>query len=182
MPLYEISERYFEFLKACENEEIMKEAIPDTLEALDGEFDEKADSIGCFIKNLNAEAESIKKEITSLNERRMSKLKCSERLTEYLKSQMEFIGKTKIETARNKIAIRKNPDSVLLGKDFLLFAQQIARFLAKQGFLIWARENADEFLKWKEPEPDKLKIKEHLKNGGKLEHAELIQTSRLEIK
>ncbi|MDR2074542.1 MAG: siphovirus Gp157 family protein [Oscillospiraceae bacterium] len=166
MPLYEISEKYFEFLKACENGEIMKEAIPDTLEALDGEFDEKVDSIGCFIKNLNAEAEAIKKEITSLNERRTSKLKCSERLTEYLKSQMEFIGKTKIETARNKITIRKNPESVLLRRDFLN----------------WARENADEFLKWKEPEPDKLKIREHLKNGGKLEHAELIQTKRLEIK
>jgi hypothetical protein len=60
---------------------------------------------------------------------------------------MEFIGKTKNETARNKITIRKNPDSVLLRKDFLLFAQQIARFLAKQGFLIWARENAKDFLK-----------------------------------
>jgi hypothetical protein len=166
MPLYKISKRYFEFLQKCENGEVHDEALHSTLESLDGEFNEKADSISCFIKNLNAEAEAIKKEIDALKERRNTKRKCADRLAEYLKSQMEFIGKTKIETARNKITIRKNPDSVLLGKDFL----------------IWARENADGFLKWKEPEPDKLKIREHLKNGGKLEHAELIQTSRLEIK
>lgn len=166
MPLYEISERYFEFLKAWENEEIAEEAMSDTLEAIDGEFDEKADSIGCFIKNLNSEAEAIKKEISILNERRMSKLKCSERLTEYLKAQMEFIGKTKIETPRNRITIRKNPDSVSLSKDFLN----------------WAIENAEDYLKWHEPEPDKLKIKEYLKNGGALKHVELIQTKRLEVK
>ncbi|MDR1627700.1 MAG: siphovirus Gp157 family protein [Oscillospiraceae bacterium] len=98
MPLYEISERYFKFLKACENEEIAEESIHDTLEALGAEFEEKADSICCFIKNLNAEAGAINKEIDMLHERKKSKLKCSERLTEYLKSQMEFIGKTKIET------------------------------------------------------------------------------------
>jgi hypothetical protein len=79
---------------------------------------------------------------------------------------MEFVSKTKIETPRNRISIKKNPDSVLLKKDFL----------------DWARENADELLKWKEPEPDKLKIKEFLKNGGSTPYAQLIQTNRVEIK
>jgi hypothetical protein len=166
MPLYEISERYASFLKSCEDGEVPDEAVPDTLEALGAEFDEKADSICCFIKNLNAEGAAINKEIEMLHERKKSKLKCSERLTEYLKSQMEFIGKTKIETARNKITVKKNPESVLL----------------EMNFLNWARENADEFLKWREPEPDKLKIKEHLKSGGKLEHAQLVKTKKLEIK
>ncbi|MDR2456949.1 MAG: siphovirus Gp157 family protein, partial [Clostridiales Family XIII bacterium] len=135
MPLYEISERYLSFLKSLENGEIPDEALSDTLEAIDCEFDEKADSICCFIKNLNAEAEAIKKEIAALIERRTPKLKCAERLTEYLKNQMELIKKTKIETPRNKITVKKNPESVAIDGDFL----------------IWARENADEFLKWKEP-------------------------------
>jgi hypothetical protein len=166
MPLYEISERYASFLKSCEDGEVPDEAVPDTLEALGAEFDEKADSICCFIKNLNAETRAINKEIEALSERKKLKLKCSEQLTEYLKSQMEFIGKTKIETPRNKITVKNNPESVLLEGDFLK----------------WARENADEFLKCKDPEPDKLKIKEHLKSGGKLKHARLIQTKRIEIK
>ncbi|MDR1364883.1 MAG: siphovirus Gp157 family protein [Oscillospiraceae bacterium] len=166
MSLYEISERYFNFLQSIENEKIPEEEINNTLQSLDGEFDEKADSIACFIKNLKSETEAIKKEIITLNERRSTKLKCAERLTEYLQNQMEFIGKEKIETPRNQITIRKNPESVFLRKDFL----------------DWAKENGEKFLKWKEPEPDKLKIKEFLKSGGKLDHAELIQIRRAEIK
>jgi hypothetical protein len=79
---------------------------------------------------------------------------------------MAFIGKSKIETPRNRIIIRKNPDSVLLGEDFLN----------------WAQKNADKFLNFREPEPDKTKIKEALKNGEKIPHACLIQKERIEIK
>ncbi|MDR1240298.1 MAG: siphovirus Gp157 family protein [Oscillospiraceae bacterium] len=166
MPLYEISERYFNFLQIFKNDEVPDEKVNYKFQSLEGEFSEKADSIACFIKNLNAEAEAIKKEIASLIERGTSKLKCAERLTEYLKSQMEFIGKSKIETARNRITIRKNPESVILTKDFLN----------------WAKESGKEFLKFKEPEPDKLKIKEFLQKGGETLHAQLIQTKRIEIK
>ncbi|MDR2074008.1 MAG: siphovirus Gp157 family protein [Oscillospiraceae bacterium] len=166
MPLYEISGKYLEFFDYLENNEVSDEEIESKLKNLDDEFNKKADSICCFIKNLKSESEAIVNEVNELMKRRSIKCKCAERLTKYLKNQMELVGKHKIETSRNSIVIRQNPCSVLIEKDFLN----------------WARENAEELLKWRDPEPDKLKIKEYLKNGGKLEHVELVQTKRLEIK
>jgi hypothetical protein len=61
MPLYKISEKYFSFLQACENDEIPDETLHSTLESLDDEFDKKADSVACFIKNFECRSQSNQK-------------------------------------------------------------------------------------------------------------------------
>ncbi|GMB10227.1 MAG: siphovirus Gp157 family protein [Candidatus Improbicoccus devescovinae] len=166
MKLYEISEKYFEFLSNFENGEISEEEIDKKIKLIAKEFDEKADSIACLIKNLNAEAEAIAKEVSMLKEREKYKSKLSLKLSDYLKSQMKIVGRPKIETARNKLVIRKNPESIEFSNKFI----------------DWARESGEQFLKFLEPEINKNLVKEKLKNGEEIPFAKLIQKERLEIK
>lgn len=106
MKLYEIAKEYEEFTRLVESGEIPPEAIADTLESIEGEFDSKADNTACIIKNLEAEAAAIKAEESALKERRQSKEATADRLKNYLSEQMQAMGKSKLETARNMIGFR----------------------------------------------------------------------------
>ena len=167
MKLYEISEKYLSFLNLCESGKTPPDAVADTLSAIEDEFDQKADNLACMIKNLKSEANAIKIEVAVLEKRKIQKEKTIDNLRNYLISQMKIIQKEKFETARNKVQIRRNPESVQVAPDFVK----------------WAEESGNKkFLKFKPPEPDKTAIKEALKNGVIFSFAELIQTERIDIK
>lgn len=108
MKLYEIKDLYYKFYNMLENGEIEEDAIADTLESLDGEFDDKADNIACLIKALKAESDAIKQEEKALKERRESKERKAESLKDYLSGTMLKLGKSKVETPRNVLSFRKS--------------------------------------------------------------------------
>jgi len=108
MKLYEIKDLYMRFCEMVENGEIDEDAIADTLESIDGEFEDKADNIACLIKTCQAEAEAIKAEEKALAERRKVKENQINNLKTYISNTMQTLGKTKIETARNVLSFRKS--------------------------------------------------------------------------
>ena len=168
MKLYEISETRLRFLEAIESGEIPEEAIADTLAAIDGDFDSKADDIACFIKSLLAETEALNNESAVLADRAKAKKNKADKLVEYLYQQFKLSGKSKLETSRNVLAIRKNPPSVQIVKD--------------DDFVVWAKENNPDLLTIKDPVPNKKEIKIALQGGAELPGAELVQGEKLSIK
>lgn len=168
MTLYELSNDYQEVLSMAEDEDIGYEAIQDTLEALEGEFEIKADAIACIIKTLQSENKAIKEEIDTLNKRIKSKTSKSYNLKEYLYQQMGAIGKNKIETARNVISIRKSPPKTEIDDI--------------NAFIDWAENGHDEYLTHKPPEPNKKAIREAIKNGEKIPNVTLESGESLSIK
>jgi len=163
MKLYEISEA----IREVQNADLPEDAKRDTLESLECDFEEKADNIACLVKENNAMSKALKEEAKKLLERAKAKDMSSEWLTNYLKESFISNGKTKIETNRNKISIKQNPESVE----------------TDEGFIVWAQSNnCDNLLKYTEPRPDKKAIKEYIKDGNILSLARLIKTERLEIK
>jgi phage host-nuclease inhibitor protein Gam len=167
--LYDIGNTYKELLEAIASGEIPEEAIADTLAAVDGEFTDKADNIACFIKSLLAEKQAIKAEIDVLNERAEAKQHKADKLTDYLYQMFKLSGKTKIETARNVMSIRKTPPKVEVDDD--------------TAFIAYAREHGDElFLTIKDPTINKTKLKEYLKAGNEYPHAKLVAGEKLSIK
>ena len=163
MKLYEISEA----IREVQNADLPEDAKRDTLESLECDFEEKADNIACLVKENNAMSKALKEEAKKLLERAKAKDMSSEWLTNYLKESFISNGKTKIETNRNKISIKQNPESVE----------------TDEGFIVWAQSNnCDNLLKYTEPLPDKKAIKEYIKDGNILLLARLIKTERLEIK
>lgn len=166
MTLFELQENYKAVQAMAENEEIDAQAILDTLEAIGGEIDIKADNIACIIKSLDYESKAIADEIKGLQERKKAKESKAASLKEYLFYAMLSLGKSKIETARNRLSIRNNPAKVVISNLELIKP------------LSWA---------WKvreltESDIDKTELKSRLQAGENIEGASLEQGQSLVIK
>lgn len=165
MKLYEIAKDYLSFMEAVENGEIPEEAIADTLEAIEGEIEIKADNIACILKSLEAEATALKAEETKLAERRKAKERTYDRLKTYLADTLQAIGLYKMESARNKISFRKSE------------TVEVA-----DGFIEWAQENRDDLLTYAQPKANLTAIKKLLKDGEEVAGAQLITKQNIQIK
>ena len=166
MKLYELTNDYLALLEAIDNDEIPEEAIADTLEAITASIEEKADSIACMLKNLDAECIAIKAEEARLAERRKAKEKSHERIKQYLSDTLQRAGLDKIETARNRITFRKS-ETVEVDEDT---------------FITWAQKNRDDLLTYSAPKVNKTEIKKALKSGDAIVGAELRINNNIQIK
>ena len=166
MKLYELTNDYLAFLEAIENDEIPEEAIADTLEAITACIEDKADSIACLLKNLDAECIAIKAEEARLAERRKAKEKSHERIKQYLSETLQRAGLDKIETARNRITFRKS-ESVEVDEE---------------AFIKWAEINRDDLLTYSAPKINKTEVKRALKDGIEIVGAELRIKNNIQIK
>jgi hypothetical protein len=124
--------------------------------------DEKIENVALYIKNLKAAQNAIRDEEKALAERRKVLESKTTRLTDYLQ---EALNGEKFSTVRVAISYRKSK------------AVEIA-----PEFTAWAKENADNLLRYKEPEPDKTAIKELLQSGVTLEYAALAENVSMQIK
>ena len=140
----------------------------DTLDGMEAEIQEKAENLALFIKNLKFEADGIEAEKKKLDERLKSKRAAVERMTKYLMRCMETAKLTKIESARALISIRNNPESVVIADE--------------KSLIEWAKKNADDLLKYKEPEISKTAVKQRIKAGTKVPYASLARGKSVTIK
>lgn len=101
MNLYEIEGAIMSLV----DEETGEVADYEALEALEMERDKKISNLGCFIKNLRAEAAAIKAEKMALAARQQAVENHVERLEEYLS---RYMNGTKFEDGRVKISWRKS--------------------------------------------------------------------------
>ncbi len=166
MKLYELTNDYLALMQAIDNDELPEEAIADTLEAITAGIEEKADSIACLLKNLDAECKAIKAEEERLAERRKSKEKSIERIKQYLSDSLQSAGIDKVETARNRITFRKS-ESVEVDEDT---------------FIRWAEVNRDDLLTYSAPKVNKTEVKKALKDGIEIVGAELRINQNIQIK
>lgn len=167
MRLYDIANDYLELLQAIENDELPVEAVADTLEAIKGELDEKADNIGCLLKSIEADITAIKTEEQRLAERRKTKEKAYDRLKQYLSDTLQGLGIGKVETARNVITFRKS---------------EVAE-VNESAFLEWAKANRVDLITVKVTESaNKTEIKKELKAGTEIPGAVLVTKNNLQLK
>lgn len=148
--------------------EEMAQAWFDTLDGMEIEIQEKAESVALYIKKLNYEIQAIKTEKSSLDARLKAKEKSSKNMLEYLKNCMEAVKLKKIETPRALISIRNNPESVEIADE--------------KSFIGWAQDNNDDLLRYKDPEVNKTAVKQLLKAGEEVPFAKLVRTQSLTIK
>ncbi len=168
MKLYEIGEEYRSFLAAVEAGDIPEDAITDTLEALDGAFEDKADNTACVIKELLSEAEAIKAEVDALNERAKTKKAHADKLHRYLFAQMKAMGKAGLESARNKLTIKKTPAACVIEDD-----AELVKYLQER--------DMDYLVKY-EATPKKSEIKKLVQDGTEIPGVSLQTEERLYIK
>ena len=140
----------------------------DTLTGIEGEFNEKAESVAVYIKNLTAEVNAIKAEEKQLKARRVQAEKQVERMKTYLLNSMQTIGVKKINMPRAKMTLRLNPESVVIEDEKALIA--------------WAMEHDDSILKYSDPEIKKIDTKELLRMGEQIPYVHLERKESVMIK
>lgn len=147
--------------------ESVKEQWLNELIAKEDEFDNKAENVAQYIKNLVAESEAIAAEVKKLNARKKSKDNKIERLKNYLKDCMNQTGRSKIETAKVVLSIRNNAESVKIADE--------------KAFINSMADSRPEFFRLK-PEISKTEIKKALQNGEQINGAVLERSQSVIIK
>lgn len=95
--LYTIAEQFKELAVLAEAaDEDLEVALRDTMEGIEGEFQEKGKAIAMITLNIDGDLEAIQSQIDRLTERKRIITNRKESLKEYLRQNMESTGITKI--------------------------------------------------------------------------------------
>jgi len=108
MRLYELENQYIELLELSEDPETDPQVIQDTIEALEGEMEVKAEAYVKIIKQLKADREALQKE-ADLFQRRANKCLNSEKFfTESLHSMMALLNRKEMDAGLFKLKVVGN--------------------------------------------------------------------------
>lgn len=111
--LYQLTDKYLQVLDNIdeyEDDNIFQTA----LDSLTGELENKAVNVAMYIRNIESTAEAIKQaELQMENRRKLLESKI-DRIKQYLLDNMQKTGIQKIECPYFKIAIRQNPESLIV--------------------------------------------------------------------
>lgn len=163
MKLFEIDARIAACVKLDESRVVDTETGEiidiEAIAALEMERDTKLENVGCWYKQLLAEADAIKAEKQSLAEREKAKRNKADSLKAFLTT---YLGGKKFETAKVSMTFRKS---------------EAVEFDAK-----CIGDVPEEFLKFKDPELDKVAVKKAIKAGERVPGCELVARQNLQIK
>lgn len=158
MKLYEIDNAILD----CIDMETGEVIDIEKLNELQMERDTKIENVACWIKDLKAEAEAIKKEKQALADRQ----KAAENKAESLKKWLAYaLNGEKFKTAKCAVSFRRSESVEVtdIGLKSLM-------------------NKHDELLTYKDPEPNKTAIKQALKDGLNVEGVQLVQKTSTIIK
>lgn len=159
----------FEEIEEPEMREAAQQAWFDTLTGIEEEFELKAENVAQYIKALRVEADAIREEEKTLAARRKAKEKRVSNLTDYLMMCMKQIHREKIETAKCRLSIRKNAESVQVSDESTLIGKLVM-------------DGRTDLIRVKTPELDKTALKKALQAGEVIDGAALGRTESLIIK
>lgn len=163
MKLFDIDERLAACVKLDESRVVDTESGEiidlEAIAALEMERDKKIENLGCWYKNLLAEAEALKAQKNAFAEREKAKKAKAESLKGFLG---RYLNGKKFESAKVAMSFRKS---------------EAVEFDAK-----CIGDIPEEFLKFKDPELDKVAVKKAIKAGETVPGCELVARQNLQIK
>ena len=150
--LYELTGELIQLAEIGLEEDVDAEVFVDTLEAVEGEYDDKIEGYCKVIKNIEGDIDAVKKEIERLTARKKNMENNVQRMKDAMFNSMKVLGKTTAGGTILKASIQKN------GGKLPLIVEKDAKDLP------------DEF-KVVEFKPDNMAIREALECGRELEFA-----------
>lgn len=161
MTLYELTEEFLRLQQWLEEEDTEEDqALNDTLEMISQDFEQKADGYGMVIRNLKADSAAIKaqedillEEVKRLRAKRTGIDDNTERLENALLKALVLTGKKNLKTEKFTYGTRKSSSVVIDAKSMF--------------------DIPDDYLRYKDPEPDKTAIKDYLKDHPECEWAHM---------
>ena len=163
MKLFDIDEKLAACVKLDESRVVDTESGEiidlEAIAALEMERDKKIENLGCWYKNLLSDAEALKAQKNAFAEREKAAKAKAESLRGFLG---RYLNGKKFETAKVAMSFRKS---------------EAVEFDAK-----CIGDVPEEFLKFKDPELDKIAVKKAIKAGETVPGCELVQRQNLQIK
>ena len=162
--VYELKQGFILLANMIEDETVSDEDILDAWNNQTDDLKEKFENCCKYIKNVESDIAGLKEEEARLKAKRKALENSIERFKGLMHETMNAAGEKKLPCGTFTVSLQKNPESVVMDESHI--------------------ENIpEEYLKFKEPEIDRAKIKEHLKAGVDLEGiAHLEQTEGLRIR
>lgn len=161
--LYEISLAYRADVAKLADLDLPAEVVTDTLDAMAGELEVKAQNVVMYARNLQTTAAAIKDAEEQMAKRRKAIENRAKHLLEYVQGCMETAEVQRIECPHFRIAIQAKPPSVDVYEPGLLPV---------------------EYMRTPEPPPpapDKTAIAKAIKEGHEVPGARLVHGARLAI-
>lgn len=116
--LYELTEQFKELAALAENaDEDLAVAVHDTMEAIQGEFQDKGKAIAMISLNMDGDIDAIQAQIERLTERKRVIVNRKESLKEYLRLNMEASGISKITHPLFTITLGKGKPIVVIDEE-----------------------------------------------------------------
>lgn len=112
--LYELKEEFKMLLDMMEDDSIDEEMIQNSLEGIECEIEIKAEGYAKILKELEGQAEAVRKEISRLDDKYGKIVANMDRLKTNLKIAMNETGKKKIQTDLFTISVCKNGGKIPL--------------------------------------------------------------------
>ncbi len=112
MKLYQLTSQHEELRALTEGGELSEQDVADTIEALSGEFEDKAVSTAIIIKEMTAEADAIAEAIKGMERRKKALKLRAEWLKDYLSRNMAELKIMSIKSPIMPIKVVKNQPSV----------------------------------------------------------------------
>ena len=152
--LYEIKGQFKELAALAENaDEDMAVAIHDTMQGIEAEFNDKALAVSHIILNFNSDIAALDVEIDRLTDRKRVIANRQKEIKEYLRTNMDAAGITKISCPLFSITFAKGRESVVVDDESAI---------------------PDDLMRVKtDMSPDKTAIAALLKSGGEVPGARL---------
>ena len=106
--LYELTEQYADLQRMCYDPDVGRQVLRDTMEAVWGEIEDKADGYARIIMEMKADMEALRAEERRMAARRRMLEKRMQGLKEDLENSMRTAGKLKFRTAAFNFSIQLN--------------------------------------------------------------------------
>lgn len=159
--LYQLTDDYLTLLEMAEDPDMDEQAFADTLEALGGELEMKADGYARVMKELEGRAATMRFESKRLENGYKTIERNIDRMKHALQDSMVATDKRKFKTDLFSFSIRKNPASVVIDRETSI---------------------PPEFLIPQDPKIDKKAIKAAIDRGDDITFAHLEQGESLIIR
>ena len=141
----------------------------DTLDGLEGEIEEKLESLACYQKELAARAAAISAERKKLELRERREAGKAKSIASFMLNIMTRINRRKIETPKAALSVSDGRESV--------------KVTDEQALIEWAQENGrDDLLNYKQPEISKKAVKTALSSGEEVPYVSLEKKPSITIK
>lgn len=162
--IYELTESIRLLWDLMDQGELDDDVLKDAMMNSQEDLKDKLEGYCKFIRQMESDIDGISAEIKRLQDRKVVLKYTIERAKTVMQMAMETAGEKKVKGQIFTISIQANPERVVLDESYI--------------------ENIPpEYLRVKDPEIDKAKLKEDLNNGVNLEGiAHLEQTESLRIK